>query len=212
MCWQSLLIFSEVRIRNQKSFVNSTIENRSKTGHMRVRRKCRVLASHFLNALQAACKSSSMRMSMADDSATTSRRAALGALLGGAITVPGSYAFYSLCTHTKFYIDRSCVLTSHHAAATAFAFLEGAKGQDRNYQLKNGGVMTDVVSSSMAGTRVSGFKTAIIGSQERAKSLARPPVSGKPRSGSHLFRHSCNCCFSHGGGCSFKLPRSFRDE
>ena len=65
-------------------------------------------------------------------------------------------------------------------AATAFAFVEGAKGQDRNYQLKNGGVMTDVVSSSMAGTRVSGFGVAIVGNQERAKSLARPAVSGEP--------------------------------
>ncbi len=64
-------------------------------------------------------------------------------------------------------------------SGTAFAYLSGAKGLDRNYQLKNGGVMTDVVSSSMAGTRVSGFKTAIISNQEKAKSLARPPVSGK---------------------------------
>ena len=61
---------------------------------------------------------------------------------------------------------------------TAFAYVSGVKNQGRNYQLQNGGVLTDVASSSMAGTRVSGFREALVGNQERAKSFARSAVSG----------------------------------
>ena len=57
---------------------------------------------------------------------------------------------------------------------------------DPNAQLKNGGVLTDVDSSSMSGTRVSGFKTSVLDAKKSAKSCARPPVSGELGS----LRHS----------------------
>ncbi len=129
-----------------------------------------------------------MRMSLADDASTT-RRAALGAILGGAIAVPSKkprmnrqVPFRPLFSGLRLELCNSSLSTrclTHRLAGTAFAYLSGAKGLDRNYQLKSGGVLTDVVSSSMAGTRVSAFKSAIIGNQETAKKFARPPISGE---------------------------------
>ena len=63
--------------------------------------------------------------------------------------------------------------------ASAFAaYGAGAKGRDADWQLKDNGVMTSVVSSSMSGTRVSGFRDALIGNNEKAKTYARNEISG----------------------------------
>ncbi len=66
-----------------------------------------------------------------------------------------------------------------YETASAFAAYSGAKGRDANWQLQENGVMTGVVSSSMSGTRVSGFREAIFGSNEKAKTLPRNEIGGE---------------------------------
>lgn len=99
--------------------------------------------------LQAAC-STGMTMSAADES--MSRRAALAGILAGAVAVP-SAAF---------------------AAATG-----GEKGKDPNWQLRQNQGITDVTSSSMAGTRTSAFGKSIFQNERNSKALARPGLSCK---------------------------------
>lgn len=113
-------------------------------------------------------------MSAAEEAAT-SRRAALGAILGGAVAIPGH----------SFLLDLiSCKIYNGHMyldyfSAGAFAAYAGEKGRDANWQLKENGVLTGVVSSSMSGTRVSGFREALFGNNERAKTLPRNEIKGK---------------------------------
>ncbi len=64
-------------------------------------------------------------------------------------------------------------------SASAFAAFAGEKGRDANWQLKDNGVMTGVVSSSMSGTRVSGFRQSLIGNNEKAKTYARDEIKGE---------------------------------
>jgi hypothetical protein len=101
--------------------------------------------------LQAAC-STGMTMSAADES--MSRRAALAGILAGAVAVP-SAAFAAENTRT------------------------GEKGKDPNWQLRQNQGITDVTSSSMAGTRTSAFGKSIFQNERNSKALARPGLSCK---------------------------------
>jgi hypothetical protein len=61
----------------------------------------------------------------------------------------------------------------------ANAAYAGEKGKDANWQLKTGGVMTDVQSSSMSGTRTSAFGYGIFGNEKSSQKFARPAVTGQ---------------------------------
>mmetsp|Transcript_90239 Transcript_90239/g.135305 ORF Transcript_90239/g.135305 Transcript_90239/m.135305 type:complete len:178 (+) Transcript_90239:38-571(+) len=99
---------------------------------------------------QAASRSCAISMSAADES--MSRRAALASILAGAVAVPG-------------------------IANAAYGGEGKAKGQVKDWQLKNGGVMTDVQSSSMSGTRTSAFGVGVFGNEKASTKLARKPVT-----------------------------------
>lgn len=94
-----------------------------------------------------------MTMSAADES--VSRRAALAGILAGAAAIPTA-AFAS-------------------AAGTG----AGEKGKDPNWQLRQNQGITDVTSSSMAGTRTSAFGKSIFQNEKNSKALARPGLTCK---------------------------------
>jgi hypothetical protein len=131
----------------------------------------------LISSFQAACRSSGLQMSAADE-ASTSRRAALGAILGGALAIPGIYPFLMIYIFHWLLQYFYWLTKSDSISASAFASYAGEKGRDSNWQLKDNGVMTGVVSSSMSGTRVSAFRQALIGNNEKAKTLPRNEISG----------------------------------
>eukprot|EP00286_Rhodomonas_abbreviata_P028307 CAMPEP_0181291976 /NCGR_PEP_ID=MMETSP1101-20121128/2256_1 /TAXON_ID=46948 /ORGANISM="Rhodomonas abbreviata, Strain Caron Lab Isolate" /LENGTH=175 /DNA_ID=CAMNT_0023396407 /DNA_START=40 /DNA_END=567 /DNA_ORIENTATION=- len=90
-------------------------------------------------ATQAACRSSAITMSAADDASVT-RRAALASILAGAAVIPGA----------------------------AHASYNSEKGKDANWQLKQKNGITDVQSSSMSGTRTSAFGKGVFGNTQAA--------------------------------------------
>mmetsp|Transcript_27373 Transcript_27373/g.53369 ORF Transcript_27373/g.53369 Transcript_27373/m.53369 type:complete len:180 (-) Transcript_27373:110-649(-) len=97
---------------------------------------------------QAACRSSGVTMAMEDG---TDRRAALGALLAGALSIPA-------------------------AASAGERYNSGyttPKGNAENFQLRNAGVMTDVESSSMSGVRASGGANNGIDAKKKAAAFPR---------------------------------------
>merc|ERR1711966_172972 len=86
----------------------------------------------------------------------TNRRAALGALLAGALSIPAAASAG----------DR------YNSGYTA------PKGNDKNYQLRNAGVMTDVESSSMSGVRATGGSQNGIDAKKNAPKFSRTLSEG----------------------------------
>mmetsp|Transcript_17279 Transcript_17279/g.39875 ORF Transcript_17279/g.39875 Transcript_17279/m.39875 type:complete len:179 (-) Transcript_17279:110-646(-) len=97
---------------------------------------------------QAACRSSGVTMSMEDQS---TRRTALGALLAGALSIPAAAS----------------------AGDRANEAYSTPKNLDRNYQLRNAGVMTDVESSSMSGVRATGGSESGFDAKKKAAKFSR---------------------------------------
>jgi len=61
----------------------------------------------------------------------------------------------------------------------ASASYNAEKGKDPNWQLKTGGVMTDVQSSSMSGTRTSAFGYGVFGNEKASTKLERKAFTGE---------------------------------
>jgi len=78
----------------------------------------------------------------------------------------------------------------------ASASYNAEKGKDPNWQLKTGGVMTDVQSSSMSGTRTSAFGYGVFGNEKASTKLERKAFTGEHIVAQRFLQFLCFSCLS----------------
>jgi hypothetical protein len=91
---------------------------------------------------------------------SVSRRSALAGILAGALAIPSIASAY---------------VEGGNGRGTEKAGSQGSK--DSNWQLRQNQGITDVASSSMAGTRTSAFGKSIFQNEKNAVNLPRPGLS-----------------------------------